>query len=125
MTYPRRRLRAALGTIAVIGGLFGAFAAIPFGQQAGAQQAPADVEIKGFYFRPDNLTVPGGTTVTWTNRDNILHTATSGKPEAPDGRFNGEMDGAGTTFSTTLNTPGVYEYFCSRHPSMVARVTVQ
>ncbi|MGH8999115.1 MAG: cupredoxin domain-containing protein, partial [Acidimicrobiia bacterium] len=84
----------------------------------------AAVEISQFYFKPSPLTVTAPTTVTWTNRDNILHTATSGTPESPDKRFDGPMDGAGTSFEFTFTRPGSYKYFCSRHKSMVGEVVV-
>lgn len=111
----------ALAAAAVIAGV--AFAAARPGSVGAA--GDATVIIKTFQFQPAELTVPSGTTVTWKNTDKILHTATSGKPGAPDGRFNGEMPDAGTSFSTTLNTPGVYDYFCSRHEQMIGRIIVQ
>ena len=44
-----------------------------------APQKPenAEVKIDNFSFGPSTLTVTVGTTVTWTNRDDIPHTVTS------------------------------------------------
>jgi plastocyanin len=44
-----------------------------------AQQKSESTEVKidNFSFAPGTLTVPVGTTVTWTNRDDIAHTAVS------------------------------------------------
>ena len=46
---------------------------------ASAQQKPetTDVKIDNFSFGPAELMVPLGTTVTWTNRDDIPHTVVS------------------------------------------------
>ncbi len=46
---------------------------------AGAQEKPAAMEVKidNFSFGPATLTVPVGTSVTWTNRDDIPHTVVS------------------------------------------------
>ena len=39
--------------------------------------ANATVKIDNFVFGPQAITVPVGTTVTWTNSDDIPHTAVS------------------------------------------------
>jgi len=46
---------------------------------ASAQQKLQTLEVKidNFSFGPMELTVPVGTTVTWTNRDDIPHTVVS------------------------------------------------
>jgi plastocyanin len=82
------------------------------------------VTVQGFMFRPERLQVKVGTTVTWTNRDQILHTATSGTPGMPSGVFDGEMPEAGKSFSFTFREPGTYPYFCSRHNSMRGEIVV-
>ena len=40
---------------------------------ASAQNAPGAVGIDNFTFNPQKLTVKAGTTVTWTNNDDIPH----------------------------------------------------
>jgi plastocyanin len=84
------------------------------------------VTVKQFQFMPADLTVPAGTNVTWTNQDDILHTATSGAtPGTADGNFDGQMDGRGKSFSHVFDKPGRYPYFCSRHTSMTGTVVVE
>jgi plastocyanin len=84
------------------------------------------VTVRQFQFMPAELVVEAGTTVTWANQDQILHTATSGAtPGQADGTFDGPMDGAGKSFSFTFEKPGTYPYFCSRHNSMVGKVIVR
>ena len=77
-------------------------------------------------FNPKSLTVAMGTTVTWTNNDNIAHTVTSGVPGTPDGIFNSGNMGKGQTFSYMFNSKGTFKYYCSVHPDiMTGTVTVQ
>ncbi|MGH3045028.1 MAG: cupredoxin domain-containing protein [Gaiellaceae bacterium] len=84
------------------------------------------VTVKQFQFMPAELTVKAGTDVTWTNQDDILHTATSGAtPGTADGKFDGQMDGPGKSFSHVFDQPGRYPYFCSRHTSMTGTVVVE
>ena len=66
------------------------------------------------------LTVPVGTTVTWVNRDDQIHTAT-----AVDGSFDSGFLAEGESFSQTFDTPGEYEYFCTPHPWMRGRIVVE
>ena len=98
--------------------------AVANGTAAAADNAAIDV--RQFQFMPGELAVTAGANLTWTNHDDILHTATSGAmPGTPDGRFDGPMDGRGKTFSRTFDQPGRYPYFCSRHTSMTGTVVVQ
>ncbi len=84
------------------------------------------VTVKQFQFMPAELTVRVGTNVTWTNQDDILHTATSGAtPGTADGKFDGQMDGRGKSFSHAFDQPGRYPYFCNRHTSMTGTIVVE
>ncbi|HEX2849042.1 MAG TPA: plastocyanin/azurin family copper-binding protein [Acidimicrobiales bacterium] len=87
--------------------------------------AGAAVKIAVFHYDPSPLTVKAGTRITWTNTDQILHTVTSGTRDHPDGRFDGRLDGVGSSFSVRLTTPGTYQYHCSRHPGMDASIVVE
>ncbi|MPZ98420.1 MAG: amidase [Dehalococcoidia bacterium] len=87
--------------------------------------APNTVSVAMFRFRPASIEVGAGGSVVWQNSDRILHTATSGTPEAPQGVFDGEMPDAGTTFTHRFEQPGTYQYICSRHPSMRGEVVVR
>lgn len=82
----------------------------------------AEVKIDNFSFGPATLTVPAGTTVTWTNRDDIPHTVTS--PDDPK-LFKSKVLDTDEKFSFTFTKPGAYPYFCSIHPKMTAKVIVQ
>ena len=91
--------------------------------KANAQQASAksaEVKIDNFSFAPGTLTVAVGTTVTWTNRDDIPHTVVS-----TDGVFKSKVRDTDETFSYTFTKTGDYPYFCSIHPKMTGTVVVQ
>jgi plastocyanin len=78
------------------------------------------VGIQDFAFNPPTITVPVGTTITWTNLDSAPHTVTS-----DGGLFDSGTLNQGQTFQFTFNTPGTYSYFCSIHSFMTAQVIVQ
>jgi plastocyanin len=80
--------------------------------------------IKTFQFQPKALEVRAGTTVIWTNDDNIEHTVTSGTADTPVGNFDSGGFGKGRSFSAVFNTPGEYTYFCAKHKSMRGMVKV-
>ena len=82
--------------------------------------ADATAKIDNFTFEPEKLTVKVGTTVTWTNEDDIPHTVVS-----TDKAFKSPALDTEDKFSFTFTTPGSYEYFCSLHPHMKATVTVE
>ncbi|WP_293049106.1 cupredoxin family copper-binding protein [Mycobacterium sp.] len=82
---------------------------------AGADQ----VAIDGFAFAPVTLTVPAGTTVTWTNRDEEPHTVA-----ASDGSFHSPGMGTGAIFAHIFSTAGTFDYVCSIHPMMRGTVVV-
>lgn len=88
------------------------------GQQATAKTA--DVKIDNFSFGPATTTVAAGTTITWTNHDDIPHTVVS-----TDGVFKSKVLDTDEKFSFTFDTPGTYAYFCSIHPKMTGTVKVQ
>lgn len=83
------------------------------------------VAAQGFKFSPQTVEVALGGKVTWTNKDGAAHTATSGKPGAKDGKWDGQLSGSGGTFSFTFAQPGTYEYFCAIHTSMTGTVVVK
>ncbi len=88
------------------------------------QDQPADDEFAENESIPDYsvnvLTVKAGTTVTWINQDDQQHTVT-----AVDGSFDSGFMAQGDVFSYTFDTPGEYEYACTPHLWMRAKVIVE
>ena len=88
--------------------------------QTADQSMTATVKIDNFSFEPMALTVAVGTTVTWTNNDDVPHTIVS-----EDKTFKSKALDTDDKFSYTFSKPGTYKYFCSVHPKMTAEVVVQ
>jgi len=84
------------------------------------QPATAEVKVDNFSFGPTTLTVAAGTTVTWTNQDDIPHTVVS-----TDKVFKSKVLDTDEKFSYTFAKAGTYPYFCSIHPKMTGTVVVQ
>jgi plastocyanin len=85
-----------------------------------AQSSTVEVKIDNFSFGPATLTVAAGTTVTWTNRDDIPHTVVS-----DDKVFKSKVLDTDEKFSFTFAKAGTYPYFCSIHPKMTGKVVVE
>jgi plastocyanin len=84
--------------------------------------APNQVTIDNFAFNPKTLTVSVGTEVTWINRDDVPHTATSAvKPRVFDSKTLDTDD----KFSHVFTAPGTYQYFCTVHPHMTGEIVVR
>lgn len=89
------------------------------GNEATPPPGSNSVNIVNYAFNPAVLSVPTGTTVTWTNGDSVAHTVTS-----DTGAFESGNLAKGQSFSYTFNTAGTYDYICSIHPSMKGKVVV-
>jgi plastocyanin len=113
---------ASLAVALVLG--MGVFGTGRRGSVTSAQEKMSTTEVKidNFSFGPVTLTVPVGTTVTWTNRDDIPHTIVStDDPKA----FKSKVLDTDEKFSFTFSKAGTYPYFCSIHPKMTGKVIVQ
>jgi plastocyanin len=105
---------AALATSALI------VSATAVTSKAAATSAAAAVEISNFTFKAPIVTVKPGTTVTWTNDDDIPHTVVS-----KDGAFKSKVLDTGDHFSFTFAKAGQFGYFCSLHPHMTGIIVVK
>jgi plastocyanin len=98
-------------------------AAAPFCSAGGAAQAAAprtaSIRIANFDFGPAALTVPAGTTVTWTNNDDDAHSVV-----ADNKAFRSAPLDTGDSYSFTFAAAGTYAYHCGPHPQMVGKVVV-
>ena len=84
-----------------------------------AAGAPHEVTIEGMQFQPASLTVHRGDTVTWKNADLVPHTATA------KGRFDSGNIAPGQSYSRKMEQPGEFDYVCSYHPGMHAKLVVR
>jgi len=88
--------------------------------QGAAKSQEVVVKIDNFSFMPQDIMVAAGTTVIWVNNDDIPHTIVSTTDV-----FKSKALDTDDKFSFKFDKPGTYEYFCSIHPKMTAKVIVQ
>jgi plastocyanin len=105
-----------------------AIAVAAFALTSGTRAIPAvgasdkrEVKIDNFSFGPATITIPAGTTVTWTNNDDVPHVVTSDDNKL----FKSKALDTDDHFSFTFTKPGTYNYYCAIHPKMTAKIVVQ
>ena len=102
----------AVAALAVLAGCGGR------GDPDASPVATSTVSMQDSEFKPSHISVEPGTTVSWTNDDGYPHdVALRGGERSP------VIDGGGT-FEMAFPDAGVFDYECTLHPGMVARVTV-
>ncbi|AIF47439.1 cupredoxin domain-containing protein [Dyella japonica] len=102
------------------------FAAAPAATMAAnatatASAKPVTVDIRNFAFAPKTLTIPAGTRVVWTNRDDEPHLVVSAGHQFASSRALDTSD----SYAVTFDHAGTYTYYCGIHPMMVGTVIVQ
>jgi plastocyanin len=77
-------------------------------------------------FSPNPSEVKAGESVTWTNDDSQIHTATSGAVGAEDSGkvFDSGILSPKATFDFKFDQAGEFDYYCTLHPQMVGKVVV-
>jgi amicyanin len=113
---PRRAARGAV-TSAVL-----ALLALPLLPPGQASAATYRVAMQGYAFAPASLTVPAGSTVTWTNQDTAPHDV---KTTSGPVSIHSPMLSKGQSWSFTFTAAGSYGYYCTVHPDMTAGITVR
>lgn len=149
MPRTRRRLGAALALVAgtfalaacgdddgddnagAAGSVAEAATSTPTAADPAAEPAPANsITIKLIAFKPTELEVPAGTTVTWIQDDVANHTVTSGVVETsggtataqPDGAFDSGTLGPGDDYEFTFAEAGEFPFYCAVHPATMTGV---
>ena len=77
------------------------------------------IDIKEFMYSPKDLNVALGTKVTWVNDDQVPHTIVETHKV-----FHSAALDTQDQFSYTFMTAGTFEYFCTLHPQMIGKITV-
>jgi len=80
----------------------------------------ARVSIANFAFAPQQIAIEAGQSVTWTNDDGAPHGLAY-----TDGSTGTDLLLPGATFSRRFDNPGSFDYVCTVHPYMSARVLVR
>jgi plastocyanin len=78
------------------------------------------VMIRDFAFVPPELSVPAGSTVSWTNEDGTTHTVRDSEGTV----IASSNLGQGDTYTVTFDEAGTYDYICTIHTNMTGTVTV-
>jgi len=102
-------------------------ATLAYAQEAVSIAAGSSNPSNSEFFVPTEISVPAGTTVTWTNDDSTIHTVVEGSPSGGSGEtpaFDSSIIAPGATWEHTFDTAGEFDYYCSLHPFMTGKVTV-
>ena len=92
----------------------------------GGAGASVPVTMKDITFKPADVTVTKGGSVTWTNDDSVAHDVTKTGGPGPDFKSGSPGDlSPGDTFTEKFNTPGSIKYVCTVHPGMEGTVVVK
>ena len=81
--------------------------------------AAQTVEMRGYRFRTDTVTIHVGETVRWINADPVEHSVTFA-----DGPNSGNLPQR-ASFARRFDAPGTYPYHCTPHPYMTGVVVVR
>lgn len=127
------RSRTAMAAAAVVlAGVTGAFAqdkiTLPHDGIIPASEVPADatvVEIDKLKYQTPELSVATGTTVYWVNKEIMPHNVAFKKELVGPDAFRGAMMKKDEAFAITFNEAGEFDYFCTPHPFMRGKVTVE
>jgi 3',5'-cyclic-AMP phosphodiesterase len=87
--------------------------------KAAATGETMQAAIDNFAFTPQEMTVKAGSSVIWTNKDDIPHTVAS-----DNNAFSSPVLDTNQSFQFTFTSPGKFAYFCKLHPHMTGVITV-
>jgi plastocyanin len=91
--------------------------AAPSGQ---ATVNATEAEIRALKFTQERIEIAVGTTVRWTNNDQLQHTVT-----ANDGSWDSGLINPGGSWTHTFTQPGEFALHCTPHPFMKGVVVVR
>jgi plastocyanin len=79
-----------------------------------------EVFIQSYAFSPSTITISVNSSVTWTNKDGTAHTVTS-----DNSIFDSGLLEPNTSYTRHFTTVGTFNYHCTVHSTMKAKVIVQ
>lgn len=85
-----------------------------------AELSSAMVVIQNFAFNPPTLRIQKGGSVTWTNRDSVIHNAILN-----DGSGSTPLLSVGQSATLRFENTGSFSYRCGPHPWMIGTVVVE
>jgi len=116
-------MRRAFVPIAMLAGIASLLLAGNHGRMVRAAADPpakVSISIDNFSFTPNSITVAAGTTVVWTNQDDVPHNVTN-----PSKEFKSPTLDTGERWEFTFKKTGTFDYYCTIHPQMTGKVIVQ
>jgi plastocyanin len=119
-----KRIKWMFGSAAILATAFALSAGARPNLALSSSDIPASgatVKIDNFSFGPATITIPAGSTVTWTNSDDVPHVVSSDDNKM----FKSKALDTDDRFSFTFTKPGTYNYYCAIHPKMTAKIVVQ
>jgi plastocyanin len=99
------------------GVVLAALAVLTFAVSTASAAETHPIPIAQYAYVPASMTVRVGDVVTWTNQDQASH-------DVAGGTFRSPMLAQGQSWSFTFTQPGTFDYICSVHPDMRARIVV-
>jgi len=102
-------------------------ATLAYAQEAVSITAGSSNPSATQFYEPKEISVPAGSTVTWTNDDTTIHTVVEGTAQGGSGEtpaFDSSIIAPKATWENTFDTAGEFDYYCSLHPFMTGKVTV-
>jgi amicyanin len=122
MKVPAERLGEVLGITHVNYVAHNGSLAVVDSTLASPQNTAANIEVKidNFAFTPKSTIVKAGSTVKWTNRDDIPHNVVS-----TEKKFSSPVLDTDQAFSFQFTEPGSYPYYCKIHPMMTGTIVVE
>ncbi len=117
-------LALALGALLVTAFSPGGENASRFGATADTAEAAAvavTINIKDFKYSKATVTIKKGQSVKWVNKDEMKHNATTSKSGGPKG----PLLAKGKSYTWKATKTGTFNYHCTPHPFMKAKVIVK
>jgi plastocyanin len=84
----------------------------------GKLQATNKVQMIDYSYKPERITIPAGTEVTFANTGTQPHSATG------NGGWDTGLVSPGHSAVVRFDTPGSYAYTCDPHPFMIGQIIV-
>jgi plastocyanin len=77
-------------------------------------------------YSPNPIIIHAKDSINWINNDDVVHTVTSGASfNSPDRGQAFDSGLLGGSYSHKFDKPGIYNYFCQIHPTMLGKIIVE
>lgn len=132
MSLGKRTRVSAIALMITAIGATGAFAAdkvtVETKKAIPASEVPAGatvVGIKGMKYEETEVKIKAGQTVYWVNKEVMPHNVAFKKGVAAEKAVQGVLLKKDEGWAATFNEPGTFDYHCTPHPAMKAKVIVE